>query len=184
MLIKWIRCRVVDPEAFGEAQRAWGRLRGLPGFLGQGGGWSRQEPGTAHIFGCWAGRPHYEAFMAEQHDRIADAQAGSYRAIVVRLFDHRLDIGARLPAGFTGASPARLAHCAARTGAGAWNARTTAGAGLRGGVFAQRGESEFLALTLWGPEAGHGHHLDGGHLIDLESAWAVAGIPGRSGSRS
>jgi hypothetical protein len=201
-LIKWIRCRVAHRENFSRGQQAWAELRGLPGFLGQGGGWSRYEPGLAHVFACWADRPSYEAFMAGTHDRIAPAQADTYREIVVRLFEHRMDIGERVASHIESASLARLAHCHVRATrqahflqaqAEVWNPAMTHAAGMRGGVFAQRGESEFLVLSLWRSALDHQRYLSEhfpdlrrrsgaaddldeitGDLVDLEPAWTVS----------
>ncbi|MBG0567611.1 YdbC family protein [Actinoplanes aureus] len=87
MLIKWVTCTTSDPAAFATGQSAWAGLRDLPGFLGQAGGWSRHEPGRAHIVAWWQDRASYQAFMAGPHDRLAAAQAGAYDTIQVRLFD-------------------------------------------------------------------------------------------------
>jgi hypothetical protein len=201
VLIKWIRCGVTDRAAFGSGQRTWAGLRGQPGFLGQGGGWSRREPGVAHVFGCWADQPSYERFMAETHDGIASAQAGTYDAIEVRLFEHLMEIGERFPADFADVSLARLAYCHVRANrqahfmgaqAEVWNPGMTRSPGMRGGMFAQRGEAEFLVLSLWRSGTDHERYLGEyfpnlrersgaaddldsitGDLVDLESAWAV-----------
>ena len=86
-LVKWVVCRAADRAAFHRAQLAWARLRDVPGFLGQRGGWSRRDDSVAHIVGCWADRAAYDAFMNGVHDGIAAGQAGTYTAIEVRLFD-------------------------------------------------------------------------------------------------
>ncbi|MGO9219931.1 MAG: DUF4937 domain-containing protein [Streptosporangiaceae bacterium] len=52
MLIKWVRCGVTDRGALGAGQQTWAGVRGRPGFPGQGGGWSRRDPGVAHVFDC------------------------------------------------------------------------------------------------------------------------------------
>lgn len=87
MLIKWVRCRVVDREAFSRGQEGWGELAAVPGFLGQCGGWSRGHPGIAHVFAWWRSAEDHEAFLAGPHDRLAAAQAGSYRDIQVHLVE-------------------------------------------------------------------------------------------------
>ena len=201
VLIKWIECGVTDPASFAHGQRAWNGLSGFPGFLGQGGGWSRHTRGLAHVFGCWTDRSSYETFMAERHDRLATDQAGTYHSIEVRLFEHRMDIGERFPADFVGASLLRLAHCRVKVDhqtrfieaqAEVWNPGMTRAPGMRRGVFAQRGETEFLVLSLWDSvpdherylnehfpsqrqQSGATDHLDGitGDVIDLDAAWTV-----------
>ncbi len=201
MLIKWIKCRVPDPAAFDRGQRAWVELRGLPGFLGQGGGWSRRESGLAHIFGCWADRRSYNEFMAGEHDRIAPAQAGTYHQITVDIFEHRLDIAEQFPADFADASLMRLAHGVVRPGhqahamraqAEVWNPGMAGAPGMLRGVFAQRDESQFLVLSMWRSATDHERYLSErypelrrrsgaaddlnsitGDVIDLEPSWSV-----------
>jgi hypothetical protein len=201
-LIKWIRCGVADAEAFDSGQRNWARLRGLPGFVGQGGGWSRREPGVAHVFGCWADRSSYERFMASEHDGIAVAQAGMYEIIETRLFDRLLDIGERFPADFADAALLRLAYCQVKKTRRAhfieaqvevWNPGMVLAPGMRRGVFGQRGEAEFLVLSLWASVSDHERYVKErfsglrersgavddldritGDLVDLEPGWTVA----------
>ncbi|MEJ3748530.1 DUF4937 domain-containing protein [Actinomycetes bacterium KLBMP 9797] len=201
MLIKWVACRVVNREAFHRAQRAWVELHGLPGFLGQCGGWSRREDGLAHIIACWADEPSYQAFMTGSHDEIAAAQIGTYGALDVRLFDHRLDIGEGFLINNGRAALLRLAYCHVRTHRQAhfiqaqtevWNPGMAAAPGMRGGMFAERAEAEFLVMSLWRSTADHEGYLVGrfmelrrlanaaedldavtGDLVDLEPAWTV-----------
>lgn len=89
MLIKWVRCRVLDPLAFDRGQRAWGPVAEVPGFLGQCGGWS--EPDVAHVLAFWRSAADHAAFLAGPHDELAGAQRGSYGEIDVRLFDQESD---------------------------------------------------------------------------------------------
>ncbi|SFR28762.1 protein of unknown function [Lentzea waywayandensis] len=85
MLIKWVRCEVTDPAAFDRGQRGWGALAGLPGFLGQRGGWGEQ--GIAHVVAFWRSADDHAAFLAGPHDALAAAQRGTYGEIEVRLFE-------------------------------------------------------------------------------------------------
>lgn len=201
MLVKWVWCGVVDRAAFDGGQQGWSGLRGLPGFLGQGGGYSRSRPAVAHIFSCWADPHSYETFMAQAHDRFAATQAGTYRSIEVRLFDRLMDIGGCLPGGFTGAALLRLAHCRVKADrvthflqaqADIWNPGMARAPGMRGGLFARRGEAELLVLSLWAAPADHERyaagHLPGlreragtvddldsitGDLVAIEPTWTV-----------
>jgi hypothetical protein len=203
VLIKWITCWITDREAFSLGQRMWAELRGIPGFLGQCGGWSRKTAGIAQIFGFWSDPPSYQAFMAGAHDRIAAPQVGAYDDLRVRVFDQRLDIAHGLPAGFAGASVLRLAHCRVRAHrrdhfvqvqADVWNPGMAASPGMRGGVFAEGSEADFLVLSAWQTIADHQHYLDErfhrlretarstadldaitGDLVDLEPSWTVLG---------
>lgn len=202
MLIKWVRCRAVDVDAFDRGQRAWSQLSGLPGFLGQGGGWSRSEPSVAHVFAWWSGQRDHQAFMTGAHDRLAADQVGTYDTIEVRFLEHHLDIGAGFPVDCSDGSVVRLAHCEVKAGrqehfvraqAEVWNPGMQAAPGMRGGVFARRGQTEFLVLSLWKSVADHEryrtdrfldlHHrsraaddLDAvtGDLIELDPGWTVA----------
>lgn len=134
--------------------------------------------------------------MAGAHDPIAAAGAGTYESLDVRLFEHRLDIG-----GDAGGALLRLAHCHVTAGrqahfvraqAAVWNPGMAAAPGLLGGVFAQRGDAEFLVLSGWASEAAHADYVDGpfaalrersgaaddlesiaGDLVDVEPAWTV-----------
>lgn len=168
MLVKWITAKAPDRVAFSRGQQVWAELRGLPGFLGQCGGWSGSTAGVAQIFAFWRDPAPYRAFMDRAHDRLAARQAGTYHDIRVRLFDHRLDIGPGFPVGLAAVSFLRLAHCQVRQGrrahfteaqATVWNPGMTAAPGMRGGVFAQHGEKEFLVLSAWRTPDDHQRYL-------------------------
>ncbi|MGH3975123.1 MAG: DUF4937 domain-containing protein [Pseudonocardiaceae bacterium] len=58
--MKWIRCEVIDRSGFDRGQRAWTSLCGLPGFLGQRGGWQQHSAGIAHIVAFWADHSSYD----------------------------------------------------------------------------------------------------------------------------
>ena len=201
MLIKWVTVRVVDRAAFRDGQGVWAALRRRPGFVGQLGGWSRRDDGMAHIFGGWTDELSYQAFMADAHDGLAAAQAGTYEAIEVRLLEHRLDIGTGLFSGTGHAQLIRLADCHVPTHrqahflqaqAEVWNPGMMAVPGMLGGVFAQGGETQFLVLSRWRSMADHVRYLNEhfialreqaeatedldrvtGDLVDLEPSWTV-----------
>ncbi|WP_433832897.1 DUF4937 domain-containing protein [Actinoplanes sp. CA-015351] len=198
MLVKWITCQTSTRAAFGQGQHAWAELQGVPGFLGQAGGWGRE---AAQIVGFWSDPDHYQAFMGRDHDRIAAHQAGTYDDVRVRVLDRRLDIGGGFPADLTAVALLRLAHCHVRPGRQdhfvgtqkeVWNPGMTAAPGMCGGVFAQSGETEFLVLSAWRSAADHQHYLDDhfntlrdraelaadlvaitGDVINLEPTWTV-----------
>lgn len=202
VMIKWIRCRAADVDSFARGQRAWSALSGLPGFLGQCGGWSRDEPAVAHVFAWWNSRRDHQAFLTAAHDRLAAGQADTYDTIEVRLLEHRLDIGPGLPTAFSAGSVLRLAHCQVkadrqehfvRTQSEVWNPGMRAAPGMRGGVFARAGRTEFLVLSLWRSATDHERYrvdhfpalrhrarpaddLDAitGDLIELDPTWTVA----------
>ena len=203
MLVKWITCWATDRAAFSRGQQVWAELHGVPGFLGQGGGWSRTTAGVAQIVGFWSDSSSYQTFMDGAHDRIAAAQVGAFDRLRVRVFGRRLDIGPGFPVGFSGVSLLRLAHChvrerrqshVVRAQAEVWNPGMAASDGMCGGVFAQGGESEFLALSAWRTTEDHQRYLDErfhrlretaglavdldavtGDVVDLEPSWIVPG---------
>lgn len=203
MLIKWVKCGVFDRERFDAGQRSWTALSALPGFIGQGGGWSRREPLQAHVFSMWTDRERYESFMDGIHDRVAAGQAASYGAIDVRLFEHRLDIGAGIRGDLDGAAVLRLAYCRVRDDrqehfvtaqTEVWSPAMTDSPGMLGGVFAAGETAEFLVMTMWATIADHTRYQTerveelrlrsgvagdaeqvSGFLIDVEPAWRVRG---------
>lgn len=203
VLVKWITCGATDRAAFGLGQQAWAELHGVPGFLGQGGGWSRNAVGVAQIFGFWSDVSSYQAFMDRAHDRVATAQVGTFDELRVRVFGRRLDIGHGFPVDFSAASLLRLAHCHVRERRQAhfvraqtevWNPGMAASPGMCGGVFAQSGEAEFLVLSAWRTTGDHQRYLDErfgqlreragltvdldavtGDLVDIEPSWTVIG---------
>ncbi|MEU1621822.1 YdbC family protein [Streptomyces sp. NPDC005722] len=202
MLVKWIRCGIVDRAGFERGQRKWANgLMGEPGFRGQGGGWSRSQPGVAHLFAFWEDRDYYEAFMAGAHDRLAAAQAGTYESLGVKLFEHRLDVKVGFRPRFADGDLLRLAHCKVRPDRvehfvlmqeKVWNPAMAGSPGMLRGVFAQGPESDFLVLSMWDSTSEHAKYRDGsilrlseradldadvltvaGDVVDLEQAWSI-----------
>ncbi|MFP8902808.1 MULTISPECIES: YdbC family protein [Streptomyces] len=202
MLVKWMRCTVVDRRGFERGQRKWAGLLGEPGFRAQGGGWSRSRPGVAHLFGFWESRAFYDSFMARSHDRLAASQNGTYKDAQVRLFEYRFDVKVGFRPQFTDADLLRVAHCRVRRERiehytlmqeKVWNPAMAGSPGMLRGVFAQaQAEDEFLVLSMWDSAAEHGKYRTerierlalraqlgadvtavGGDVIDLEPSWTV-----------
>ncbi|MFG3282394.1 YdbC family protein [Streptomyces sp. NPDC048111] len=201
MLVKWIRCTVVDRRGFERGQRAWAGLLGEPGFRGQGGGWSRRRPDVAHVFAFWESRAFYDSFMARAHERLAAAQSGTYKDIEVRLFDHRFDVKTGFEPRFAEADVARVAHCTvheervehfALMQQRVWNPAMAGSPGMLGGVFAEAPGHEFLVLSLWQAAAERGKYRAerlerlalraetetdvaalSGDVVRLDAAWTV-----------
>lgn len=193
VLIKWMRCRTTDAKAFDDGQRAWGELAGLPGFLGQCGGWS--EPGVAHVLAFWRSADDHAAFLAGPHDRLAAAQRGSYAEIGVRLFERELTMD-----GPCDGEVVRLAHCHVREAREphfvaaqerVWAPGMAAAPGMRGWLFGRDGR-EFLVLSWWRTGFDHARYQAerfpalraesqaaadleaiSGDLVALEPAWTV-----------
>ncbi|MEB3961759.1 YdbC family protein [Streptomyces kunmingensis] len=158
MLVKWIRCVVVDRRGFERGQRKWAGLLGEPGFRGQGGGWSRQRPDVAHVFGFWESRAFYDSFMARSHDRLAAAQSGTYRGMQAKLFDHLFDLKTGFEPRFTDTDVVRVAHCKVRAERAehftlmqqkVWNPAMAGSPGMVRGFFGEAPGDEFLVLSMW-----------------------------------
>ncbi|MFF2652774.1 YdbC family protein [Streptomyces sp. NPDC058045] len=201
MLVKWIRCTVVDRRGFERGQRKWAGLLGEPGFRGQGGGWSRLRPDTAHVFGFWESRAFYDSFMARSHDRLAAAQSGSYRDMRSHLFDHRFDVRTGFQPRFTDTDLVRVAHCRVHPERAehfalmqekVWNPAMAGSPGMVRGVFGEGPGHEFLVLSMWQSAAEHGKYRAErverlslraqieadvaaltGDIVDLEQSWTV-----------
>lgn len=202
VLVKWMRCTVVDRRGFERGQRRWAGLLGEPGFRGQGGGWSRARPGVAHLFGFWESRAFYDSFMARSHDRLHANQVGTYTGMRVRLFEYRFDVKVGFRPVFADADLLRVAHCRVRPDRvenftlmqeKVWNPAMAGSPGMLRGVFAQADpEDEFLVLSMWNTAAEHGKyraerierlalraHTDAdvaaiaGDVIEVEPSWTV-----------
>ncbi|MER5766420.1 YdbC family protein [Streptomyces sp. NPDC001985] len=201
MLVKWIRCTVVDRRRFERGQRKWAGLPGEPGFRGQGGGWSRSRPEVAHVFAFWESRAFYDSFMARSHDRLAAGQSGAYRDMQVKLFDHRFDVKTGFEPRFTGADVVRVAHCRvhedrvehyALMQEKVWNPAMAGSPGMVRGLFGEAPGNEFLVMSMWQSEAEHGKYRRerverlllrtrteadvaalAGDVVRLEPAWTV-----------
>ncbi|MGE7907313.1 YdbC family protein [Peribacillus sp. NPDC094092] len=72
MAMKWIKCQVDEENklSFSKAQVGWGELRHCAGFMGQIGGWNRNEPYKAGILSVWKDSQSYRSFMQQLHDEI------------------------------------------------------------------------------------------------------------------
>ncbi|MEU3351234.1 YdbC family protein [Streptomyces sp. NPDC037389] len=201
MLVKWIRCTVVDRRGFERGQRKWAGLLGEPGFRGQGGGWSRARPGVVHLFGFWESRSFYDSFMARSHDRLAAAQAGTFRNVQVRLFEHRFDVKVGFRPQFGDADVMRFAHCRVHEDRvehftlmqeKVWNPAMAGSPGMLRGVFGEAPGPEFLVLSMWNSGAEHGKYREDrverlalraqteadvaaitGDVVQIEQAWTV-----------
>ncbi|MBB4782082.1 YdbC family protein [Streptomyces rapamycinicus] len=201
MLVKWIRCTVVDRPGFERGQRKWAGLPGEPGFRGQGGGWSRGRPSMAHVFSFWESRAFYDSFMARSHDRLAASQSGTYRDMQVRLFEHRFDVKVGFEPRFSDADVVRVAHCRVRPDRvdhftlvqeKVWNPAMAGSPGMLRGVFGEAPGNEFLVLSMWDSAAEHGKYrververlglraqteadvaAIAGDVVRVESAWTV-----------
>ncbi|MEV2248396.1 YdbC family protein [Streptomyces sp. NPDC049970] len=201
MLVKWIRCTVVDRHGFEREQRKWAGLLGEPGFQCQGGGWSRGRPDVAHVFAFWDNRAFYDSFMARRHDRPAAAQAGTYKDMQVKLFEYRFDVKTGFEPDFTDADVVRVAHSRvyedrvehfALMQQKVWNPAIAGSPGILRGVFGEAPGNEFLVLSMWQSSAERGKYRPEGaarlsaradierdvaaltgDVVQLEPSWTV-----------
>jgi heme-degrading monooxygenase HmoA len=165
-----MRCGVVDQTGFDRGQRRWAVLRQQAGFRGQGGGWSRAQPGVAHLFAFWDDRSTYDGFMAAGHDGIAQALHGTYELLAVRLFEHRLDVKVGFEPHFTDADLLRVALCKVRPGRvehftqmqeRVWNPAMAGSPGMLRGSFGQGEDDSFLVLSMWDTATEHAKYREG-----------------------
>ncbi|MFB8030523.1 YdbC family protein [Streptomyces sp. NPDC056465] len=201
MLVKWIRCTVVDRRGFERGQRKWAGLLGEPGFLGQSGGWSRGRPDVAHVFAFWENRVFYDSFMARGHDRPAASQSGTYKDMQVKLFEYRFDVKTGFEPDFTDADVVRVAHSRvyedrvdhfALMQQKVWNPAMAGSPGMLRGVFGEAPGHEFLVLSMWQSSAERGKYRPAsvdrlsaraeterdvealtGDVVRLEPSWTV-----------
>ncbi|MFC8596018.1 DUF4937 domain-containing protein [Streptomyces atroolivaceus] len=201
MLVKWIRCTVVDRRGFEREQRKWAGLLDEPGFRGQSGGWSRGQPDVAHVFAFWENRVFYDSFMARGHGRPAAAQSGMYKDMKVGLFDYRFDVKTGFEPDFADADVVRVAHSRvyedrvehfALMQRRVWNPAMAGSPGMLRGVFAEAPGHEFLVLSMWQSSAERGKYRPegvarlaaraeterdvealAGDVVQLEPSWTV-----------
>ncbi|MEU1127668.1 YdbC family protein [Streptomyces sp. NPDC005899] len=201
MLVKWIRCTVVDRPGFERGQRKWAGLLGEPGFRGQSGGWSRLRPDVAHVFAFWENRVFYDSYMAREHDRQAAAQAGTYKDTQVGLFEHRFDVKTGFEPRFTDADVVRVAHSRVHEDRvehftlmqqKVWNPAMAGSPGLLRALFGEAPGHEFLVLSMWQSSAERGKYRPesiarlaaradteqdveslAGDVVRLEPSWTV-----------
>lgn len=197
-----MRCTVVDRVGFERGQRKWAGLLGEPGFLAQGGGWSRSRQGVAHLFSFWESRAFYDSFMARSHDRLAASQAGTYHNVRVRLFQYRFDVKTGFLPTFADADLLRVAHYRVHRERAehfalmqmkVWNPAIAGSPGMLRGVFAEaEPDCEFLVLSMWKSAAERAKYRTDrverlalraqtgadvvgvtGDVIDMEPSWTV-----------
>jgi Domain of unknown function (DUF4937 len=201
VLVKWIRCGVVDQAGFDQGQRRWAALRDQPGFRGQGGGWSRAQPGVAHLFAFWDGPRSYDAFMAGPHDAIAASQQGTFEMLAVRMFERRLEVKVGFEPRFDDTDLLRVALCKVRPERAdhftsvqerVWNPAMAGSPGMLRGVVGRSTGNDFLVLSMWDTATERGKYRDGavarlseraeldadvlsvaGDVVDVVQAWTV-----------
>ncbi len=194
--VKWIHCEVAADQvvAFAAAQAQWGRLAKLDGFVGQIGGWNAvvdadHEAESQHqacVIGLWGDADSYHAFMCDQHDTLAaaNAQERTYRSCTTRLYAPVLELPGSEPdpaQALQATGWLRVAHCVVREDREehfvnvqreVWNPGMKAAAGMLGGLFARATSTpgshpraaaatrEYLVVSGWQEESSHRHYRE------------------------
>jgi len=177
MLLKWIVCSTSTEmqTAFSAAQEQWAALKGLPGFLGQVGGWNSKNPSQAGILSCWQDEAAYQRFMQHIHDDIyrRSDQKQTYLSISVTLFKDILAIPGSATDFLSALSQGSVlrvtdSHVLPEQGQAfeqnqrtIWNPGMAEAGGMLGGVCAQAIEdsSRYLVASLWSDAQAHQAYL-------------------------
>ncbi len=168
MLMKWIKCQVNEENkrSFSKAQEGWGQLRHCAGFIGQIGGWNRNEPCEAGILSVWKDLLCYRHFMQHQHDEIfaKSDQGSTYTNISVDIFESISNIGTTDITDFLNKGILlRVADCSVEKDKHARFEQVLKGVGNRGmlsGAFGKRQNGRYLAASLWDNEDSHQRYGD------------------------
>ncbi|WP_214746160.1 YdbC family protein [Bacillus sp. ISL-34] len=203
--MKWIKCQVNEENkrSFSRAQEVWEELRHCAGFMGQIGGWNRNEPFEAGILSVWKDLHAYQSFMQNQHDEIfgKSDQRSAYTKISVDIYEKIFNIGTTDIMDFFGKGKLlRVAECSVENDKQAHfeqvlkdlgNKGMTPGGMLSGG-FGKSQSGRYLVASLWDSEYSHQRYADKelpalifksgvkdsthritGSLIELHSKWTV-----------
>lgn len=149
-----------NKRSFSKAQEGWGQLRHCAGFIGQIGGWNRNEPCEAGILSVWKDLLCYRRFMQHQHDEIfakSDQGSESISNIGTKDMTDFVEKGKLL----------RVAECSAENVKRARFEQVLKDAGNSGmipgmlsGAFGKRQNSRYLAASLWDNEDSHQRYAD------------------------
>lgn len=192
MLMKWIKCQVNEENkrSFSKAQEGWGELRHCAGFMGQIGGWNRNEPFEAGILSIWKDLQSYQSFMQHQHDEIfgKSGQGSTYTNISVDIYEKIFNLGTTdMTAFFCKGKLLRVADCSVENDKKAgfeqvqkdiWNKGMTPG--MLSGAIGKGQSGRCLAASLWDNEYLHQRYVDKelaalireAGVIELHPKWA------------
>ncbi|MDO7485018.1 YdbC family protein [Peribacillus frigoritolerans] len=196
MLMKWIKCQVNEENkrSFSKAQEGWGELRHCVGFIGQTGGWNRNEPHEAGILSVWKDIHCYQRFMKHQHDEIfgKSDQGSTYTNISVDIFESISNIGTTDITAFFGKGKLlQVADCSVEKDKRTRFEQVLIEVGSKGmlsGAFGKRQNGRYLVASLWDNEDSHQRYADkelpalinesgvkdiSVSLIELHPKWAV-----------
>ncbi len=178
MIIKSISCKVKEEHKykFYKDQQKWKVLNGVKGFLGQFGGWSKNDKLKACIYSFWASEQHYNSFMKEVHDTIFinSGQGKTYSSINVKLFIEKIAFSSNkfiINQLLSEAEFIRIATVQVKEEKvkhfeemqrNVWNIGMSKAEGMQGGTFASslKADNSFLVLSGWKNEGFHQSYVD------------------------
>ncbi|MFE5043637.1 YdbC family protein [Peribacillus simplex] len=196
--MKWIKCQVNEENkrSFSKAQERWGELRHCSGFMGQIGGWNRNDTYEAGILSVWKDLYSYQSFMQHQHDEIIGKsdQGSTYTNISVDIYEKIFNTGTKdITEFFCKGKLLRVADCSVENDKEAgfeqvqkdiWNTGMTSG--MLSGAIGKRQSGRYLAASIWDNEDSHQRYADKelaallkesevntGSLFELHPKWAV-----------
>ena len=174
MLMKWIKCQVnvENKHAFSTAQEGWGELLHCAGFMGQIGGWNKNEPLEAGILSVWKDLHSYQRFMRHQHDDLflKSDQRSTYTKISVDIFEKIFNIGTTDITAFFGKGILlRVTDCYVEKNKQAhfeqmqkevWNKGMMYSPGILSGTFGKKQNGRYLVASLWDNEYSYQRYVD------------------------
>lgn len=153
------------------------------------------------MFAFWESRSFYDSFMARAHDRLAAAQAGTFKDMQAKLFEHRFDVRTGFEPRFGDADVVRVAHSRVHSERAEhfalmqekiWNPAMAGSPGMLRAMFGEAPGDEFLVLSMWQSAAERGKYRPerierlslraqtdadvaalAGDVVQLEPSWTV-----------
>lgn len=156
-----------NKRSFSKAQERWGELRQCSGFMGQIGGWNRNDPYEAGILSVWKDLYSYQSFMQHQHDEIIGKsdQGSAYTNISVDIYEIIFNIGTEdITEFFCKGKLLRVADCSVEEDKHARFEQVLKEVGSKGtlsGAFgSKRQNGRYLVASIWDSEFSHQRYAD------------------------
>lgn len=177
MYLKWIVCEVENEfrTEFSKAQEKWIATKNANGFLGQIGGWNRNNNNEACILAFWKGQNSLKCFMENIHDEIfgKSKQEKTYKSISVNYFNLKLNMHGSdidLIERIITAKFLRIADCKVKPGKNnhfeevqksVWMPEMKEAKGILGGEFSisEKDSNRYLVSTMWDNESNHKNYV-------------------------
>lgn len=188
MIIKWIKCQVDEESkcSFSNAQEKWSKLKNSEGFLGQIGGWDKNNPCEAGILSFWKDYHSYKKFMKYHHDDIFENsnQKHTYQNISVKIYEKLFDISST---DFTRllreGNLLRIADCYVDLNRQShfeqkqkevWNKGMTDTSGMLAGIFCRNPNHKemYLVVSIWNNNLSHQSYV----VNKLPSLIQISGV--------